>query len=218
MKLRGQIGLVAILLVGAGGLTGCNGFFVDGYTSTVLTSSVVSAAYETSITLTAKLSTTAATGAVEFYDGSTELGTATVSSGKATYTTTALSTGSHSLTAEYLGDANYNDSVSDAVKVVISSTLTTTTTVLSASALSVTQGSALTFTATVSSTLATGTMGFYASDGTTITELGTATVSAGVATYSTATLAKGTYTVYAAYVGDSTYATSTSGTVAVGVT
>ena len=206
------------MLAGALGLTGCNGFFIDGHTSVVLTSSAVSAALSTSITLTAKISASQATGTVEFYDGSTELGTATVSSGKATYTTSALTQGTHSLTAEYQGDSTYQDSTSDALTVVISGTLTSTTTTVAASASSVTAGTSVMFTATVSSSAATGTVNFYDASGSTVTLIGSSTLNTGVATYSTTTLATGTHTIYATYVGDSTYATSTSSTISVGVT
>ncbi len=206
------------MICGVPALEGCNGFFIDGHTSTVLTSSAVSAAYEASVTLTATISATQATGTVEFYDGSTEVGSAALSAGKATYTTTALSQGTHSLTAEYLGDTNYQASTSDALTVVISATLTSTTTTLSASALSVTAGSALTLTAAVSYTAATGTVSFYDASGSTVTLIGTSSVSSGTATLSTSKLNTGTHTMYAVYVGDSTYATSTSGTISVGVT
>lgn len=208
------VGLLAVV----GALSGCNGFFVSGHTSTILTSSAASAAYGTSITLTAKISTTAATGEVEFFDGTTELGEEAVSSGTATYTTSSLATGTHVLTAEYLGDSTYNESTSGDVDVVISSSLTSTTTTLSASALSIVYGSTLTLTATVSSTAATGTINFYDEVGTAITEIGSVTLSSGTASLAINTLAAETHTLYATYVGDSTYAESTSGTISVGVT
>jgi hypothetical protein len=53
-----------------------------------------------------------ATGTVSFYDGTTLLGTATISGGKATLTTSALAVGTHSITAVYSGDANYNGTTS----------------------------------------------------------------------------------------------------------
>ncbi len=61
------------------------------------------------------------TGSVEFYDGSRLLGTATVNaSGAASITTTALrSTGTRSITARYVGDANNQPSVSSAVLIEI---------------------------------------------------------------------------------------------------
>ena len=57
-----------------------------------------------SVTLTANLSL--GSGSVQFYDGATLLGTATISGGRATLTTTALAAGSHAVTARYLGSAS----------------------------------------------------------------------------------------------------------------
>jgi len=50
------------------------------------------------------------TGTVNFYDGSTLLNTATLSAGVATYSTTTLSSGSHTITAVYSGDTNFTAS------------------------------------------------------------------------------------------------------------
>ncbi|MDF3293222.1 Ig-like domain repeat protein [Streptomyces silvisoli] len=51
------------------------------------------------------------TGTVSFFDGATLLGTGPVNaSGVATFTTTALSAGSHTLTATYSGNNNFNGS------------------------------------------------------------------------------------------------------------
>ena len=54
------------------------------------------------------------TGTVTFEDGSTVLGTGTIASDKATFTSSALSIGSHSITAIYNGDTNYDTSTSTA--------------------------------------------------------------------------------------------------------
>ncbi|MGW2378117.1 Ig-like domain repeat protein, partial [Kitasatospora sp. NPDC001683] len=52
------------------------------------------------------------TGTVSFFDGATLLGTATLVAGVATFTTSALSVGSHALTAVYGGSARFNGSAS----------------------------------------------------------------------------------------------------------
>jgi LPXTG-site transpeptidase (sortase) family protein len=53
------------------------------------------------------------TGTVEFFDGAIRLGTATLNaSGQATLTTASLTTGSHTITAAYSGDANFGGSTS----------------------------------------------------------------------------------------------------------
>jgi hypothetical protein len=54
------------------------------------------------------------TGNVEFFSGNVSLGTGTLSGGSATSpATTGLSTGSHSVTARYLGDGNFTTSTGD---------------------------------------------------------------------------------------------------------
>jgi hypothetical protein len=49
---------------------------------------------------------------VTFEDGSTVLGTGTLTNGVATYTTSSLAVGSHTITAVYSGDSNYSGSTS----------------------------------------------------------------------------------------------------------
>ena len=52
-------------------------------------------------------------GAVSFYDGATLLGSGTLDgSGAATLSTSSLTVGSHSVTASYAGDANYDGAIS----------------------------------------------------------------------------------------------------------
>ena len=51
------------------------------------------------------------TGSVTFLDGDNSLGTVTLDvNGNATLTTSALTVGSHTITAQYSGDATYDDS------------------------------------------------------------------------------------------------------------
>ncbi len=74
-----------------------------------LTSSTSPVMLSNPITLTATLSSGAGTptGTVTFLDGSTTLRMGTVSGGVATFTTSTLATGAHSITAAYGGDANF---------------------------------------------------------------------------------------------------------------
>jgi hypothetical protein len=73
-------------------------------------------AYGSTVTLTATVSGGAATGSVIFYDGAVLLGTGTVNvSGLASYATTTLALGSHSVTATYAGDSTLGSSVSESV-------------------------------------------------------------------------------------------------------
>jgi hypothetical protein len=81
--------------------------------------------YGSSVTFTATVTPASGsgvpTGTVSFIDGSTKLGTGALNgSGVATYTTTLLSVGSHSITASYSGDSKDNASVSAAVNVNVS--------------------------------------------------------------------------------------------------
>src|ERR1019366_7842580 len=56
--------------------------------------------------------TTGATGTVTFYDGTSFLGSATISGGQAVLTTYLLPSRARSLRAQYVGDANYGPSIS----------------------------------------------------------------------------------------------------------
>jgi len=64
------------------------------------------------VTFTASVAPSAATGTVQFFDGSASLGTATLSGGVASVSTATLTAGSHSITAKYSGDANFAGSTS----------------------------------------------------------------------------------------------------------
>jgi hypothetical protein len=63
-------------------------------------------------TVTGFLGAALPTGNVQFFDGSTSLGMGSVTAGVATLTTSFSTTGSHSITAVYLGDGNYATSTS----------------------------------------------------------------------------------------------------------
>jgi Bacterial Ig-like domain (group 3)/MBG domain (YGX type) len=79
--------------------------------------------YGSSVTLTAKVSATYGkpAGTVIFWDGSTQLGTAAVSSGQGTFSTTTLPAGANSISATFtpgynsIGELNYNPSTSAAI-------------------------------------------------------------------------------------------------------
>jgi hypothetical protein len=76
---------------------------------------------EDSITLTAVASATAGTptGQITFLDGTTVLGTASLSGGTASFSTTSLTVGSHTLTASYGGDPLFTPQVSAAITEVV---------------------------------------------------------------------------------------------------
>jgi hypothetical protein len=152
------------------------------------------------------------TGPVVFFDGATEIGTGTlVASGTATavasFQTATLAAGTHTVSASYGGDTNNFSSTSAGLIQTVN--IASTTTTLAASANPAIAGKAVTFTATVvaDSGVAAGTVRFYS--GTTL--LGSGTLNgAGVASYSTATLAVGTYSITAAYQGNANDSASTS--------
>jgi len=96
------------------------GTAVQTATSVTLTPSLNPAFIGTAITFTAVVTPAGAgtpTKTVAFYDGTTLLSTQTLAAGSntATYTTTALIAGAHSITAIYSGDTNYITSTSNTV-------------------------------------------------------------------------------------------------------
>jgi hypothetical protein len=110
--------------------------------STSLAASSTSVTSGDSVTLTATVTPTDVTGTVTFYDGSAYVGSGTLSSGGASFTTNSLSVGSHTLTAVYGGTSVYSSSTSDTVTVTVTAS-TATTASLAASKTPVTYAQAL---------------------------------------------------------------------------
>ncbi|MBN9349229.1 MAG: Ig-like domain repeat protein [Chitinophagaceae bacterium] len=81
-------------------------------TSISVVSNNNSSCFGSSTTFTATISSSPspATGQVQFFDAATLLATSAVSGNTATYTTTSLTVGSHSITVKYLGDDNFSSS------------------------------------------------------------------------------------------------------------
>jgi YVTN family beta-propeller protein len=160
-----------------------------------------------SVTITATVSGAngTATGTVTFKDGATTLCSAVaLASGAASCTTSSLSSGSHSLTAAYSGNATYNTASGTATQEVgVASSSVALTSSLNPSRVS----QSVTFTATVSATGATptGTVTFL--DGTTALCSAVA-LSSGTASCSTPSLAAGSHTITASYSGNSSYGAS----------
>ena len=66
------------------------------------------------------------TGTVTFRDGPADLGTGTLNaSGQATFITSGMAAGTHSITAQYNGDSNFNGSTSPALNQVVRPTTVT---------------------------------------------------------------------------------------------
>jgi Bacterial Ig-like domain (group 3) len=183
-------------------------------TTTTVVSSQNPAIQGVTVTFTATVTTTGShlpTGTVTFNDGTTQLGTATLNGSQvATFQTSTLAVGTHSITAVYGGDANNAGSTSTVLSQVI--TAITTTTALTANPNPAAYGAPVTFTATVSTTGSikpTGTVTF--NDGTTALGMGTLNGSQ-VATYTTTStqLAVGANSITAVYAGDANNNGSTS--------
>lgn len=92
-------------------------------TVTALTSSATTYYFGQSLTFTATASNSAGTpdGSVSFYDGATLLGSVALSNGTASYVSSNLIVGTHSVTAVYAGSANYAGATSNAVSQVVQS-------------------------------------------------------------------------------------------------
>jgi len=184
-------------------------------TTTALGTSINPSAFGQSVTYTATVTSNGAgapTGTVTFLDGGS-IGTGSLSGNPATatFSTSGLAVGGHTISASYGGDSNFNTSTTTSN---VSQTVNTapTATVVSSPGPTV-FGQAVTFTATISITTGactpTGTVTF--SDG--VSPLGSpATVSGNVATLTTSGLSVGSHTIGASYSGDGNCAaSSTSG-------
>jgi hypothetical protein len=195
----------------------------QGSTTTAIVSANTSTVYGQVVTFTATVSPVGPaggvpTGTVTFLDGATVLGTATLdASGNASFPTTALALGNHSVTAVYGADANFTGSTSAAVAQIVNPAATSTALAPSQNPSAPSQP--LTLTATVTAVapgggVPTGTVTFQ--DGNTI--LGTAPVDAyGQAAFTTTGLGIGSHTITAAYAGDGNYIASVSDALALTV-
>ncbi|MHB1022759.1 MAG: glycosyl hydrolase family 28 protein [Acidobacteriaceae bacterium] len=149
---------------------------------------------------------------VDFMEGSTIVGTATLQGNVAMLSLNNVTAGTHTYTAQYAGDANYPSQSFGSVTVTVqgASVPITTATTLTASESTIDAGSSVTFTATVSTadnSIPAGTVAFY--DGT--TQIGIASLNAsGSATDTATSLGVGTHSVTAQYLGNGSDAASIS--------
>lgn len=186
---------------------------VAASTTTTVSSSANPAVYGQSATLTATVTpssgTGTPTGTVTFSEGTTVLGTESMTNGQATFSAVALSVGTHSITAAYSGDSNFTASTGSFTETV--NPASTTTSLISSANPSI-LNSSVTFTATLSvvapgAGTPSGAIAFK--DGSTL--LATVAInSAGQATFSTSTLAASSHSITAAYSGDSNFNASAS--------
>jgi uncharacterized repeat protein (TIGR01451 family) len=158
----------------------------------------------------------APTGTITFYNGSTALQSVAVDgNGQAIYNFAAPNAGDLSITARYSGDASHLPSTSPIRSLNVARAATTVA--LSGGSPSVQYGTALTFTANLSvagsAPVPAGNIRFL--DGATL--LGTAPMTAGVATFTVSNLGVGSHSIRAEYAGDSNYAGFTSGASSISV-
>jgi len=181
-------------------------------TSTAVASSANPSNFGQSVTFTATVSSSASgtpTGTVTFKDGTTTLGSVALSSAKASFTTSTLAAGPHSITAVYGGTSSFAGSTSSVLSQTVDAVSGATSVSLNSSANPSAVGQSVIFTAVVTSSSSgtpTGTVTFE--DGT--STLGSEPLSGGRASFSTAALSAGTHPITAVYSGDSTFTGSTS--------
>lgn len=174
--------------------------------SAVVTASLNPSAVGQSVTFTATVTGNAPTGSVTFKDGAATLGTGMLNGGTAIFATSALTAGSHAITAIYGGDAGNAPSTSPVLTQIVNQAATTT--VVASSVNPSVPRQPVTFTATVTSTNGTPTGNVNFSDGGVV--IGTAALTSGVATFTTAALALGTHSIVASYGGTAAFVASTS--------
>ncbi len=153
------------------------------------------------------------TGTVQFFAGTTSLGTATLESGIASLQTTTLPIGASSITADYLGSASFTASASPAVVANVSLALPLVAVTTSIPNPGPTQTVVL--TATVVSGLAgntpTGTVIFFGNGA----NLGSATLTGGTGSITLKNLPVGNEAITVQYLGDANNASRTSDTLTV---
>src|SRR5262249_37223075 len=142
-------------------------------TTMTLTSSLNPSNFGSAVTFTATINSATATGSVSFYDGTTLLANQTsITSGVATFSTSILAVGAHTITAVYSGDSSH--APSNASLTANASQLGNPQVVnqippaginfsLSGTPASITYGDVITLNAAITSTLGapTGSVNFY---------------------------------------------------------
>jgi ELWxxDGT repeat protein len=176
-------------------------------TTTTLTSSLNPSTFGQQVTFTATVSGASPSESVNFFDNGTLLGSATLVSAVASVSLTTLGVGSHTITAEYTGDADDAPSTSTPLVQVVDPVSTATT--LGSSPNPSFISGVVEFTAMVTPGSPTGSI-VFAEGGVT---LATVTLAGNLASFQTSTLTAGSHTINAVYSGDTNYAGSTSNAV-----
>jgi subtilisin family serine protease len=166
-----------------------------------------------SLTFTATLSPATGKGSVQLLDGGTPIsGAIPLSNGIASFSTSTLALGTHSITARYTGD---NKSAASTSPILVQTVARANSSIsVTAPDDSIKAGSPATFTATIAPASATGTVTFF--DGSTAIS-GAIAVNNGTARFAISTLSTGTHSITARYNGDANFNGSTSPAVRVKV-
>jgi hypothetical protein len=187
---------------------------IQDNTTLALVSSQSTSIYGGSVTLSATItpgvatSAPSPTGTVSFTDGAKVLGSSQLNAGAASFSTSTLSAGSHTITATFSGDSDYSGNSGSFTQVVNKASPTVALTVQPNP---IVLGQPAVLTATVNSSAGTPTGTVTITDNS--TSLGNAPVNAsGVATL-TVTLTGGSHALVAVYNGDANFATFSSATI-----
>ena len=185
--------------------------------TTTVSSSANPSTFGSSVTFTATVSSSGGTptGTVRFEDGVVQpspspappaIATVALSSGTATFTTTALAGGTHPITAEFVPQVGGLAASSSPTISQVVNTAPTTTTVATPAASVV--GATVALAATVTSGVGTpgGSVAFIDSGQT----IGTASLITGAATLNTTALGAGSHTITAQYSGSSNFTNSSA--------
>ena len=155
-----------------------------------------------SLTFTAQVAPTTATGSITFFDGDTQIsGDIPLARGSASLSISTLAVGPHSITAHYSGDARFGAAISAVFLQIVNSPKAnpSVVVVLTAGTNPSTFGDSLTLAANVGPATATGTV-IFLDNGSPIS--GSIALNGGTASFSTAALGAGAHSITAQYSGD----------------
>ena len=183
----------------------------------VLTSSTNPSTTGSPVTFSVTVTSAGATptGQITLLDGTATLNTGQLQAGGLfAFTTSALTSGQHSITAAYAGDSSNSAAVSPVLLQIVKDQQAATTTTLATAATPTDAGATIRLTATVAVTTAgsgTGPISGNVAFKEGLNTLGVVAITDGAtATLTLTNLAPGTHTIAAAYAGISTYAASSS--------
>lgn len=180
-------------------------------TSTSVVSSQNPSTFGQSVSFTATVTPSSATGNIVFTIDGVPQAPVGVSSGQAVFSSSSLSVGTHSITAAYSGDASDLSSTSSTLTQTVNKASTSVNLVSTVNP--TTFGQPTTFTATINNT-GTGSITFMDGSNT----LSTVPLTGNSASYAATSLSIGSHSITAVYSGDTSFAGATSNTVSQTVT